>query len=939
MKDEYNTSSLEETRLIIERLLAENKQLSQKIEILQKKINNGKISAQTDKLLDNIRSVNQKKIEKYMQLLSEYRQAAILILDEHGHITYCANEFLRLAGFDNFDLVNGRSLKEILCLFETEKFAKGWEFLFNRVKNDMRPLELNTKISFPVNSTGRLYTLHIAPIIENGIFEGEIISCYDTTELRNTEAEERTRLMLDATPVACTLWTAEGKLIGWNKKTKEMLGLNSAELNEEVFFSRCPEMQDDNQLSSIKWNNLLKTAIETGTVESEWDCLIDEDGVLPLQETFVRMPWKDNFCVAVYAADLREIRRREMAIRKANEENYLIRVEAKAAEAASTAKSNFLAIMSHELRTPLNVIIGMSELMPTVNLNETQKRYFSDIQTMSKSLLSLINDILDFSKIEADKFDVMPISYSVKALARNIDAMFRHTAEKKGLAFNCYINNNIPDILYGDEIRVRQVFTNIISNAVKYTHTGSINIAINKILKEYKPYMELCVKDTGIGIKPEDNLKMFTVFQQFDTEKNRGTMGTGLGLAISKKLTDVMGGSIDVESEYGKGSIFRVLLPLIEGDPDKLKDINKNCNFLMAKKDSHIRALVVDDMIENNTVAKGFLAMHGIEADTALSGEEAIKKVSDEKYNIIFMDQMMPEMDGLDTTRHIRALTGKTGDTWFAQTPIIALSANVVSGMLEKFKAAGMNDFLGKPIDSKMLNEKLALWLPPAKIEFVDQPHDQEKSLSNEDGGKQLFERIKSIREIDTEKGLSHTGKISSYLKLIKQFYAGFDKTADALRNLLEKNDIKTYNIRVHAVKGVLATLGLNKLSERAKKLEAASTGPPDGWRLCIDETLPFINECREVFNKLPEELTEAEDKEKKGLGDINYFLQNIKELKYALGTGHANSIKILIEKLNVFSFDKGTDDFILELSNLIGCFEYDIALQKIEGFENDRTA
>jgi signal transduction histidine kinase/CheY-like chemotaxis protein/PAS domain-containing protein/HPt (histidine-containing phosphotransfer) domain-containing protein len=936
MEAVYNPVVDEETLSALKRLQTENKQLNRRIRLLQKKIDAAETAAQTDRLIGDIRSVNQKKLEKYMTLLLEYSQVAILMLDEYGRIAYCTNEFMRLAGINNFGIINGRALKDVFSIFEGKKFVDEALRLFEEVKDNLRPVTFNTKIFFPANSTERLYTIQLDPITENGVFDGEIIICHDTTDLRNAEAEKRTRLMLDSTPVACTLWTAGGELIGWNKKTKELLNLNYDEINEEIFFSRCADIQDDNQRSPDKWNRLLKTTLETGTVETDWNCVINDEEFLPLRATFVRMPWKDSFCVAVYAVNLRELRMREMAVRKANEENYLIRVEAKTAEAASNAKSNFLAIMSHELRTPLNVIIGMSELMPTNNLNKTQKKFFSDIQIMSKSLFNLINDILDFSKIEADKFDILPVSYSIKELINNVDATFRHIAKEKNISFRCHVADNVPDVLYGDEIRIRQVFINITSNAVKYTHDGSVSVTVNKTIKDDKAYFEFCVKDTGIGIKTEDISKLFTAFQQVDKRKNRGIMGTGLGLAVSKKLADVMGGIIEVESEYGKGSVFRVLFPLIEGDPSKLADSKKKRNFVMVKRGKRITALVVDDMPENNTIAKGFLALHGIDTDTVLSGEDALKKISTTKYNIIFMDQMMPEMDGLDTVRYIRALAEKTGDTWFSEIPIIALSANVVSGVLDKFKYAGMNDFIGKPIDSKTLNEKLSQWLPPDKIEFAGYPNDQ-SAVTDDETGKQLFEQLKNLPEIDLVDGLAHTGSVSSYFKLIRQFYTGFDKSALAIQNFLEKNDRNSYHIKIHALKGLLATLGLKSLSEWAKKLELASAEGENGFPLCRDETPPFINTCRKFFNRLPEEFTVSRSTEKKNRGDINVFWTNLNKLKPALETGHANSIKELIERLNPLSFDKETDGFISELSDLILDFDYDIALQKIEGFENGK--
>jgi signal transduction histidine kinase/HPt (histidine-containing phosphotransfer) domain-containing protein/ActR/RegA family two-component response regulator len=711
------------------------------------------------------------------------------------------------------------------------------------------------------------------------------------------------------------------------------------------------EIQDDGVESVIKWNNLIKEALEKGSVQTEWNCLINNDEPLPLDATFVRMPWKDRFRVAVYALDLRELRKREMAVRKANEENRMLEFEAKTAEAASKAKSDFLATMSHELRTPMNVIIGMSELIPTDNLNDKQKSFFYEIQNMSKTLLNLINDILDFSKIEAGKLDIILVNYSIRTALDTVTSMFRFIAEKKHLAFSSYIADDIPDVLYGDEIRIRQILTNIISNAVKYTNSGSIGVTISKIMKNSKAYMEIRVKDTGIGIRKEDKSRLFDSFQQLDARKNRGIVGTGLGLAICKKLVDIMEGSIDIESEYGKGSVFIILLPLVEGDVvrlqlDILSSLQNACNFVMVKKDTSVKILVVDDMVENLAVAKGFLELHGVDVDTALSGEETLNKVREKKYDLLFMDQMMPEMDGLDTTRHIRELAETTGEGWYSNVPVIALSANVESGAFQKFIGAGMNDSISKPIDSSMLNSKLAVWLPPEKVEFIAHPKTVcgkgENRNYDEDP---IFKQLKSLNCIDLEDGLQHTGSVSSYIKVIRQYCLGFKKSTIGLQQIFEENDVKTYHIKVHALKGVFATLGVKKLSKWAEKLEFASADDEStafgGFSpVCLEETMPFIKECIEFFDQLPAEL-KTDDTEKVVVknadSDITVFMQKLDELKKALETGYANSINELIGGLCKLSFDEKTDGLIRELSRLSADFDYDVAVQKIKEFLDGR--
>lgn len=523
--------------------------------------------------------------------------------------------------------------------------------------------------------------------------------------------------------------------------------------------------------------------------------------------------------------------------------------------------------------------------------------------------------------------------------------MFRLMAEKKYLTFSSYIADDVPDVLYGDDTRLRQILTNIISNAVKYTRQGYVGVTIGKTIKNNKAYLDMRIKDTGIGIRDEDKSKLFDSFQQFDARKNRGIVGTGLGLAICKKLVDMMEGSIGVESEYGKGSVFTVLFPLVEGDAaqlslDRLSGLQDICNFVMVKKDNTVKTLVVDDMPENLTVAAGFLELHGIDVDTALSGEEALNKVRNARYDILFMDQMMPEMDGLDTTRYLRALAETTGDRWFTSVPIIALSANVESEAFQKFIEAGMNDSISKPIDSNLLNSKLAGWLPPEKIEFVSRPRTvygrgQRKKQYRDS----VFEQLGTIDLIDLEEGLKHTGSVSSYLKVIRQYCFGFEKSTLALRKILEENDIKVYHTKVHALKGIFATLGVMSLSKWAGKLEFASAdGNFSGT--CLEETEPFIKECEAFFDRLPDALKaditeEAQVRNVKG--DEIFFLKKINELKKTLETGHANSINELIAGLRKLSFDEKNEGFIREVSRLSADFDYDIALQKIKELLDDR--
>ncbi|MFP3155131.1 ATP-binding protein [Lachnospiraceae bacterium ZAX-1] len=373
------------------------------------------------------------------------------------------------------------------------------------------------------------------------------------------------------------------------------------------------------------------------------------------------------------------------------------------AEYATEVKTQFLASMSHEIRTPMNAILGISELMLEENLNGKQGQYVNDIKTSSKVLVNIVNDILDITKLEAGKLSLQEAHYDFKELIGNISSMMEILVKDKGISYCLSTNEELPAYLFGDDLRLRQILTNILGNAIKFTKEGYVELKID--VKE--DIIQFVVTDTGIGIKDENLKTMFDPFIQLDTYKNRNIQGTGLGLSICKKLVDMMKGTIAVSSEYGKGSVFTVVIPKVPGDANRLELADKVADQVYAP---NAVALVVDDNKINVEVAAGLLGLFGIEADKALSGYAAIAAVQGRKYDLIFMDHMMTEMDGLETTQCIRALGGEC-----ETIPIIALTANAVVGAKEMFLEAGMNDFLSKPVEKESLNNILHRWLPKDK--------------------------------------------------------------------------------------------------------------------------------------------------------------------------------------------------------------------------------
>jgi len=486
------------------------------------------------------------------------------------------------------------------------------------------------------------------------------------------------------------------------------------------------------------------------------------------------------------------------------QKQYQIEQAKEAVEYATKLKSDFLANMSHEIRTPMNGVIGMAELALRDDIPEATKKYLQDIHTSGISLLSIVNDILDFSKIESGKMDIFIENYELRKMINDVVILLREKMKEKGLALNINIDDAIPNVLVGDEKRIRQILINLVNNALKFTEKGSISIDVTqKKIDNNNIIIKISVTDTGIGISEENIKKLFASFQQIDSKRNRQAEGTGLGLAISKNLTKLMEGDIGVESKEGVGSCFWFSLPQKVGDQNYSRDIIKDNNeCVFTAPDAEV--LVVDDNRINLTVANGLLSILKLKVDTAKSGEEALEKIKTKRYDIIFMDHMMPEMDGVEATHIIRSDYPD-----YEKIPIIALTANAIEGVREYFIAEGMNDFVSKPIDKKMLFEVVRKWLPANKQQIVFQPH--EDSLNS---------KLMNVEGIDTEYAIKLVGSESVYISILKEYYNAVDKRIDVIKAAIENEDWNEYQMSIHSVRISSMQIGALKLGEIAEKLE-----------------------------------------------------------------------------------------------------------------------
>ncbi|MDR0273660.1 MAG: response regulator [Clostridiales bacterium] len=504
---------------------------------------------------------------------------------------------------------------------------------------------------------------------------------------------------------------------------------------------------------------------------------------------------------------------------------------------ASESKSLFLANMSHEIRTPMNAIIGLTELMLNAPQSEQNRSYLNDINTSSHALLGIINSILDFSKIEAGKIELIPTDYDFKKLLENLSRSFEMIAAQKSIRFILEEEGEIPQYLLGDDIKIRQILTNICGNAMKFTNKGHVKLHVSSDSKK----IFLRISDTGVGISKDALPKLFTAFSQADTLKNRNIVGTGLGLTISNSFVELMGGEISVDSVYGEGTTFTIVLPFVEGNAENIK-ISVDTRIILQAPDAKI--FVVDDNEMNLRVAGGLLRMFGIEPDVASSGEEAIRKVQEKDYEIVFMDHMMPDMDGVETTNAIRNLGGK-----FEELKIIALTANAIQGVREMFLSNGFDDFISKPIELSDLIQILKIYLPSGKIKEEDSDSVIEDSTHNstETDAMSAMRKIPDTNIADALRRFSNDE--SMYIETVGVFFEELPHEIENLQSSLQRKSMKDFRIATHTMKAELAILGITGTSDKAGALEDASAS--DDLEFCKKHFPSLLKELLELKTRL----------------------------------------------------------------------------------------
>ena len=594
--------------------------------------------------------------------------------------------------------------------------------------------------------------------------------------------------------------------------------------------------------------------------------------------------------------------------------------EKERADEANRAKSAFMSNMSHEIRTPMNAIVGMTEILMRSDLPETEREYLGNIQRSGNALLGIINDILDFSKIESGKMQLTEEDYAPLPMLNDLKMIILNRIGSKPVQLYMEIDENLPAVVYGDELRIRQILINIANNAVKFTEEGFVKLEV-KVKENDGEGVQLffSVKDSGQGIAPEDIEKLFGAYSQVDTKKNHYKEGTGLGLAISKQFVEMMGGHIGVKSKYGEGSEFYFTIPQKIVDARKASEVKEEVG---AKSENVLnftapeaKIMVVDDNEMNRKVALGLLAPLKMQIDTAENGKQALDMICSKKYDLVFMDHMMPIMDGIEATKKLREMD----DEYCRKVPIIALTANAIVEARAKFFEAGMNDFAAKPIDLKDICAKIRKWLP---AEYIINNETKEASLNDIGQEKETEEELPVICGLDVSEGIKNSGTKELFFSLLGDFYKLIDMKSTKMEKCLADGLIREYTIEVHALKNTARMIGAMELSKWCYELEMAGNASEVEK---LNQQTPGMLQMYRSYKEVLKPYAKLQNEDKKQVAK-EVIIGDLNELRDAIDTFDLDKADEVMKQIEEYQFTEEIEPLLDELRAYVA----DVAMEEI---------
>jgi len=724
---------------------------------------------------------------------------AMAIADLEGNLTYVNRTFLHLWGYEQEEQVLGRSVpafwktEEKVALIIKELKDKGCysgELVAKRADGRFRDMQVYAATIYARDGTPLGLTYSFIDITDQKQTKEKLVQ---SEQEKNLILSSMTELVVYHDPDLTIRWANRASCDDFGLESHQIIGRRCHELlkrrGEEC--QKCPVRL---ALETEQYHENIVQYPDGKTQYIRASPFFAESGRL--------------LGIVEIIQDITERNRSEAELKKAKEK----------AEAADRAKSRFLANISHEIRTPMNVIIGMTDLLHGSGLNVEQLEYAGMIKDSATNLLSIINDILDFSKIEADRIELIYTRFNLVMEVEKIVSRFYHEAEKKGLELTYYFDDGLPNYVAGDLTRINQVLNNLLGNAIKYTARGKVELKASPVkvtteeaahqgTEENFSLVCFAISDTGSGIPADEQGKLFQSFTRLTPTETLRQEGTGLGLVISKNLVELMGGKIWADSKPGRGSTFYFTVPFKRSGPDeRITPITEEPGRKLGLKGEALDLLVAEDKPMNQKLVKAILERIGHRIKIAASGKEVLKAVQAQRFDAVLMDINMPEMDGLEATRRIRAREREAGGS---HLPIIAMTAYAMNSDREKCLEAGMDGFIAKPIDTVELQRALMQTVYGQNELIVEKAEDSNKRAAQSQVPQDISAMLKQVG-----------GNIDLMGELAEMFFDDYRKEMPVLEQALEKNDFDSISVIIHGFKGELGNLGMDSAYQLAIELD-----------------------------------------------------------------------------------------------------------------------